>query len=264
MYHGIRYALAAVSLSGVLLGQATVEGSMAAILGSGENTAAVARGGTLFRERCGSCHGDTAKGTDAVPGLIRSAPLQNDEHGEALTPILRQTHRPPLNLSAGQISDVIAWLRVQLYAAANRATYSYLDIVTGDAKRGAEFFNGAGKCGSCHSPTGDLAGVGHRYDPPVLQALWLNPSRRRFARGANGGVSRSMITVKVGSYSGTLDRIDDFTVALRDAGNVLRVIPITPGTKVEITDPLKDHAELIPKLTDAVIHDVTAYLVTLQ
>ena len=46
----------------------------------------------------------------------------------------------------------------------NRRDYKILDIVVGDPKAGEAFFNGAGKCASCHSPTGDLAGVGSRYE----------------------------------------------------------------------------------------------------
>ncbi len=34
--------------------------------------------------------------------------------------------------------------------------------------------------------------------------------------------------------------------------------------KVEISDPLEGHKKLLVKYTDADIHDVTAYLVTLK
>jgi len=238
---------------------AALSAQITAILGSGENQTAVARGNTLFREQCGTCHGLTARG-DTAPALVRSTIVQNEQ----ITSSFGNTHKPPFTLTTNQMEDLSAWLRVQIYAIVHRTTSSYQDIVTGDAKRGEQFFNGAGKCNSCHSPTGDLAGVGRRYDPAVLQALWINPSRRRFARGPAGTPSRSTITVKVGPYSGTLDKLDDFTVALRDSNNILRLIPITPTTKIEINDPLKAHTELIPTLTDQIIHDVTAYLVTLQ
>ena len=64
----------------------------------------------------------------------------------------------------------------------------------------------------------------------------------------------------------TLDRIDDFTVSLRDsAGDVPfihRAIPA--GIKVEVNDPLKAHNDLLRQYTDADIHNMTAYLVTLK
>ena len=36
------------------------------------------------------------------------------------------------------------------------------DLATGNIDKGKQYFNGAGKCNSCHSPTGDLAGVATR------------------------------------------------------------------------------------------------------
>ena len=43
--------------------------------------------------------------------------------------------------------------------------------MTGNAKAGETYFNGAGGCSNCHSPTGDLKGIGSRHDGPTLQAL---------------------------------------------------------------------------------------------
>jgi len=62
-----------------------------------------------------------------------------------------------------------------------------------------------------------------------------------------------------------LVRIDDFTVTLIDAQEGSRSFQLdTPGTKVEIDDPLQAHKDLLPKYTDRDIHNVTAYLVTLK
>ena len=44
-----------------------------------------------------------------------------------------------------------------------------------DAKAGLAYFNGAGGCNKCHSPTADLAGVGSKYEPPMLQQKFLFP-----------------------------------------------------------------------------------------
>jgi hypothetical protein len=54
----------------------------------------------------------------------------------------------------------------------------------GDAKKGEAFFNGAGKCGTCHSVTGDLAGIGGRYEPHLLQSRWISGGG-----GGRGGAS---------------------------------------------------------------------------
>jgi cytochrome c oxidase cbb3-type subunit 3 len=67
------------------------------------------------------------------------------------------------------------------------------------------------------------------------------------------------------AISGTLDRIDDFNVSLRDAaGDYHSVSREGAVPKVEIHDPLKAHADLLGKYTDADIHNVTAYLVSLK
>ena len=102
---------------------------------------------------------------------------------------------PKLNLTEDQISDVVAWLHVQTYAADHRNTYLFLDALTGDAKKGEAYFNGAGKCATCHSPTGDLKGIGAKFDAHEMQGHWLQP--RSFGRGGRGGPSKSAITVTV-------------------------------------------------------------------
>jgi len=67
------------------------------------------------------------------------------------------------------------------------------------------------------------------------------------------------------AISGTLDRIDDFYVSLRDSDGNLRVFPRSGDEpKVVINDPLKAHTELLHTYTDQDIHDVTAYLATLK
>jgi hypothetical protein len=65
--------------------------------------------------------------------------------------------------------------------------------------------------------------------------------------------------------SGTLDRIDDFTVSLRDAAGTYRSFSRDGATpKVEVRDPLQAHRDLLAKYSDADIHNVTAYLVTIK
>ena len=65
--------------------------------------------------------------------------------------------------------------------------------------------------------------------------------------------------------SGTLDRVDDFSVSLRDASGDYHSFTREGGSpKVEIHDPLKAHSDLLGKYTDADIHNLTAYLVTLK
>ena len=64
---------------------------------------------------------------------------------------------------------------------------------------------------------------------------------------------------------GTLQRIDDFNVALTDAkGDYHSFTRKGVVPKVELKDPLQAHYDLLSKYTDADIHNLTAWLVTLK
>ena len=64
--------------------------------------------------------------------------------------------------------------------------------------------------------------------------------------------------------SGTLVRIDNFNVSLRDAAGDYRAFSRVPGVTVEVRDPLTVHHELLDQYTDEAIHDVVAYLWTIK
>lgn len=157
---------------------AKISGTDAAIRGAGQDPTVVKRGAEEYVADCGNCHGATGKGTDVAPDLVRSPVVEDDEKGNMIGPIVKNGtanhNMPPIPISDQEITDIASWLRVQVYGAAMRGTYSYLDIVVGDAKKGEAYFNGAGKCSTCHSITGDLAGIGSQYDPPTLQSRWVS------------------------------------------------------------------------------------------
>src|SRR5205814_573879 len=154
------------------------------------------------------------------------------------------------------------------FAVSNRGSYSIVNIVTGNSKAGEAYFNGAGKCNQCHSPSTDLAGIGRKYDPPTLQSRFLMP-RPRGGRGgaaASGKPTQVVVTLPSGqSFSGNLNFMDDFNVSLRDSEGEFHSFARTGDVpKVEITDPYKAHEDLLRKYTDADMHNLTAYLVTLK
>jgi cytochrome c oxidase cbb3-type subunit III len=66
------------------------------------------------------------------------------------------------------------------------------------------------------------------------------------------------------AVSGVLDKIDDFSVSLRDASGEYHSWKRTPDLKVEKNDPYAAHIELLDKYTDKDIHDVVAYLETMK
>src|SRR5262245_13181818 len=149
--------------------------------------AAVDRGQQMFVAQCGFCHGSNATGGQSGPDLIRSVLVMDDEGGKELGEFLKvgrpEKGMPKFDLSQEQASDIAAFLHQRVTAAANRGGYKILNILVGDAKAGEIFFNGDGKCSTCHSPTGDMQGIGARYDPVTLQGRIVMPRGRAFGGG---------------------------------------------------------------------------------
>jgi cytochrome c oxidase cbb3-type subunit 3 len=231
------------------------------------DAAAVERGQKVFVGNCGFCHGTTAQGGDTGPDLVRSALALDDERGDKIGPVIEQGRpgkgMPAFHLPADQIQDIAAFLRSRQQAAIDRNAYNILNVVTGDREKGREYFNGAGRCHTCHSPTSDLAGIAKRYDPVALQSRFLYPR----PRPGEVPTLRPQVAVTLASgqsFTGTLESLDDFNVALRDATGDYHSFSRDAHVKVEVHDPLAAHAELLKKYTDADVHNLLAYLVTLK
>jgi cytochrome c oxidase cbb3-type subunit 3 len=231
------------------------------------DAAAVERGQKTFVGNCGFCHGTTAQGGDSGPDLVRSALALDDERGDKIGPVIGQGRpakgMPAFHLPADQIQDIAAFLRSRQQAAIDRNAYSILNIVTGDREKGREYFNGAGRCHTCHLTTGDLAGIAKKYDAVTLQSRFLYPR----PRSIDTQPVRPQVTVTLASgmsFSGTLEYLDDFNVSLRDVSGEYHSFSRDARVKVELHDPLAAHAELLKKYTDADMHNLLAYLVTLK
>ena len=232
-------------------------------LGAAPDAAAADRGGKMYGPNCAFCHGEKATGADG-PDLVRSPLVLHDEKGELIGPVLLKG-RPDKGmpafsaLTADQVHDIAEFVHLKVELAANRGTYHTLNVVTGDARKGEAYFNAAGGCQNCHSPTGDLAHVASRYQPDVLQNRFLWPA------GFGTGIRKVTVTLSNGeTFSGTPKRLDDFTVSLVDGSGVYRSWPRGNGVHVVVEDRLAAHRQLLGKYTDADIHDLTAYLVTLK
>ena len=242
--------------------------------------AAVERGQREFVTTCGFCHGSNARGGQTGPDLTRSVLVMDDDKGKEIGEYVKvgrpDKGMPKFNLSEQQVSDIAAFLHREIAAAANRGGYKILNILVGDPKAGEAYFNGAGKCSTCHSPTGDLKGVGAKYDPVTLQGRVLLPHGRGgfggFGRGRGlaaapqGPVTTVTVTYPSGQvYSGALVRVTDFDVTLRDSSGALRSFFRNDDVpKVETRDPLQAHVDMLAKYKDADVHNLTAYLATLK
>ncbi len=238
------------------------------------DAAAVDRGQKLFVAQCGFCHGSNANGGETGPDLIRSALALDDEGGDKIGPVILNGRpdkgMPAFHITPEQVKDVAAFLRARQQAAIDRRAYAILDIVTGDAAKGEKYFSS--HCASCHSPTGDLAGLAGKYDAVALQSRFLYPQSRFGGRragsrrgGANTTTPQVTVTTPSGQQlAGSLEYLDDFDVGLRDAGGEYHSFERTPALKMEIRDPLARHEELLKQYTDADMHNILAYLETLK
>jgi mono/diheme cytochrome c family protein len=235
--------------------------------------AAATRGRTTWTASCASCHGNDARGTDKGANLIRSTLVLHDRNGSELGPFLKKGHPAgaPASVTDEQVVDLANFLRQRINDSFRGSPiFTVRNILTGDKAAGEAFFKGEGGCTKCHSATGDLAGVGGKYEPVDLQQRMLFPGGGRGGRGRGAAASeKTAVTVTVTpasgqAVSGTLVEMNDFTVTLRDADGITRTFTRGPDVKVTKTDPLAAHHELLERITDKNMHDLVAYLESLK
>jgi mono/diheme cytochrome c family protein len=233
--------------------------------------AVIERGRNIYSTNCAFCHGADTRGGASGPSLLRSAVVLDDKSGELIGPVVQAGRpdrgMPKFPLSNDQIADLAAFLHSFAVNGYDSSRQRPATIVVGNAGSGEAVFKT--KCASCHSTTGDLQGLATRLsDPRILQQSWLMPGST-VGRGGGPMPARSRpptvaVTLPSGQkFEGELERVDDFFVALKTADG-RRAFRTTDGTKVDVKDPLIAHRELLPTYTDAEIHNLTAFLVTLK
>ena len=225
---------------------------------------AVKRGHDQFVKNCSFCHGANAAGTTNGPNLILSTVVRHDDNGSGIGPVVRQGRpnkgMPAFNFSETEITDLSAFLHARMAAsdvrsANHRGDYALDKLLTGKPKAGKAFFYGEGKCSACHSPTGDLVGIADKYSPFDLQARMLYPP---------GSRKTAIVTDKSGhEWKGKLALLTNFDIAIHEAHGWYRSWPLHSVT-FRVDDPLAAHAKLLPKYSDADMHNVFAYLETLK
>ena len=236
----------------------------------------IAAGKILYDQNCAFCHGPDARGGEGGgPNLLRSEMVMDDQDGELIAPVVQngRAAMPKFDLTADQISNISAYIHSFRVAGYDLSRMVPTNIVVGNAQAGEAFFNGpVGKCNTCHSVTGDLAGIGGRMEPKLLQNAIV--SGRAGGRGGFGAAPeanpRTTVTVTVSltngkTVEGKLDHLDDFTVTLTDANDNHLTYSRSHDVKdVVVHNPLQFHIDMLPKWTDDEIHNLTAYLVTLK
>jgi cytochrome c oxidase cbb3-type subunit III len=225
--------------------------------------ALVQSGDALFRQDCAFCHGRKAGGGETGPDLTRSKLVTADVDGDKIGPVIRNGRpdkgMPPFDRSDEQIASLVAFIHAQQTAAlaqkGGRKGVDASDLQTGNAEAGKKYFNGAGGCANCHSPTGDLAGIAARFEGLQLEEQMLYPKHAK---------SKVTVTLASGqSITGTLEYLDEFTIGLFDSTGMYRSWR-TQDVKYKVDPGMDAHVELFGKYTDADIHDLMAYLQTLR
>jgi len=240
----------------------------------------VQRGKDLLVARCGFCHGSNARGGATGPDLTRSAMVQEDENGKQLGEFLKvgrpERNMPKFELTPPELTDLATFLHSSIYEIGNRGAYKILDILTGDPKAGEAFFQGAGRCVTCHSATGDLQGVGAKYEPAALQERMLMPRARR-RRGPQSeraappwtepnAVKATVTVPPAASFTGALVRLTDFDVTIYDpeTKQMRSWLRKDDLPKVVLMDPLQAHVDMLRKWTDDDMRNTTAFLAGLK
>ena len=121
----------------------------------------VQSGSALFRQDCAFCHGRSAGGGESGPDLTRSKLVTADVNGDKIGPVIRNGRpdkgMPPFDRSDEQIASLVAFIHTQqklaLEKKGGRKGVDASDLQTGNADTGKRYFDGAGRCATCHSPS---------------------------------------------------------------------------------------------------------------
>jgi cytochrome c oxidase cbb3-type subunit 3 len=230
---------------------------------SAHNSELAAAGGSLFQQNCAFCHGRDAGGGETGPDLTRSKLVSTDVGGDKIGDVVLHGRvdkgMPAFQFSPEQITQVAAFIHAQqtkaMAQSGKRKGVDVADLQTGNVEAGKAYFNGAGGCATCHSPTGDLAGIASRYEGLQLEERMLYPKDVK---------NKVTVTLPSGeTVAGTLEYLDEFTVGLRDGAGTYRSWPVS-AVKVKVDAPVEAHVALFPKYTDADIHNLMAYIQTLR
>jgi cytochrome c oxidase cbb3-type subunit 3 len=218
----------------------------------------VRAGEVRFGSQCGFCHGKDAAGGETGTDLTRSPIVAADVRGDKMGPVIRggrpNAGMPPFSsLSEDELNSVVAYVHSQMEKFATlgggRRSVEPADLATGSVDAGRAYFNGEGKCSTCHSPTGDLAGIGGKFQG-------LNLMRRMLTPPPAPGKMRATFTLPSGQtvVAPALSE-DEFSVTVLDPLGARQTYQKS-AVKVKVEDPMSAHFDRLGKYTDADMHNV--------
>jgi mono/diheme cytochrome c family protein len=215
----------------------------------------------LFQRNCAFCHGRDAAGGETGPDLTRSKLVLADVNGNQISDVIRNgrpgTKMPAFRLSNEEMRSLAAFIHHEGGSSrpGGRRGVDVRDLQTGDVAAGKAYFNGAGGCAKCHSPTGDLAGIASRFQGLKLEERMLYPDHAK---------SHVTVTLPTGQQiTGLLAYRDEFTIGLRDSNRLYHSWPVR-RIQFTVDSPVDAHVDLFRKYTDDDIHNLMAYIQTLR
>jgi len=220
-----------------------------------------------FASQCGFCHGRDAAGGETGPDLTRSALVAQDTHGDKIA-LLLKTGRPDrgmpsFDLTPVEVGALVAFIHTQktkfeTFGGGRRAVDA-ADLATGKADAGRRYFNRKGGCSSCHSASGDLAGIATRYQGLQLLQRMLYPSGPPAPAPPKVAFALPEGQTVIAPLAGQ----DEFTITVLDPAGAKQTYARS-AVKFKIDDPMSDHFDQLGKYTDKDMHDVFVYLETLK
>src|SRR4051812_13819007 len=142
-------------------------------------------GEALFGAQCGFCHGRDATGGQSGPDLTDSELVGQDVNGDKISVVVKngrpEKGMPPFTaMSDGDLKKIVEFIHARKTSVeenpGRRRKVSLADLSTGSVDAGRAYFDGAGGCKACHSPTGDLVGIASKYRGLALMQRMLYPS----------------------------------------------------------------------------------------
>jgi cytochrome c oxidase cbb3-type subunit 3 len=235
--------------------------------------AAAARGRQTFSTACAFCHGSGARGGEGGgPNLLHSPIVIHDQNGELIAAVVLNGRidkgMPKFNLPMSTVSDIANFLHSLDAGESAAPNFDPKSVLVGSAAAGKAYFNGKGHCAACHSVKKDLAGIGSKYDAPHLQDKIFTAGGTGIFGEPSATARPTIVTVVMPSSAvikGQLVDMDDFAVVLIDAGGNRRTIERDGSVpRVDVSNPLQAHLDMVRNWEDRDLHDVTAYLATLK
>lgn len=220
-----------------------------------------ARGGAFYRSQCASCHGIDGKGGASGPTLATGS-FRHASNDEGLFRVITKgvpgTSMPGFSMNGREIWQIVAFVRSLSIARTGGGA-------TGNAEAGRRLF-AENRCMNCHYLNGagaarglDLSQIGTRLTAAELRSALTEPS----AEVAPEYWQWQGTTLRGETIRGSRFNEDTFSLQILDSAGKLRSVD-----KAALRTQSLEKRSVMPsfqgKLSEGQIHDLVAYLATLQ